>query len=301
MKIFRVFKFALQKLWRNSWLSVVTISVLVLALISVNSIIIFRYIGEQSIKLVEDKIDISIYFKKNISEPEIENLQRFLSELDNIESVKRISSQDALESFKQRHSNSESIINSLNELDENPLSDSLTVRASEVEDYDKILNILSTDVYKDLIANTSFEDYRTLINKMNEFLYKIEIAGYTMSIFFMLMAVMIIYNTVRINVYNYKEEIAIMKLVGATNAFVRSPFIIESVLVGIISVCIVMLILYPIINLVQPYLVVFFGFGFDLFAYFKDNAIIIIGGQILTIIIVNIIASGFAVGRYLRV
>lgn len=299
--LFRVIKFALQKLVRNTWLSLVTITVLVLALLSVNFIIVFNYIAEQSVMSIKDKVDISINFKEQVTDVEIDNLQRFLSGLDIVDSVIYISPQQALETFKHRYQDSDELLSSLDELDTNPLPASLIVRAHNIEDYEQILTILSNDTYQSLIANTTFEDYRTLINKLHSIIFKVQRVGYGISLLFVLMSVLIIYNTVRINVYTYREEIGIMKLVGASNTFVRAPFILESVFLGILALIVIISIIYPVLNIIQPYLSVFFGAHFDLISYFHTNYMMIFGGQLLAVVVLNVIASGWAVGRYLKV
>lgn len=299
--ILRVFKFAFQKLFRNGWLSLVTITVLMLALLSINSLIVFNYIAEQSIGRVEEKVDISIYFKQGVQDVEIQNVERFLSGLDIVQNVTYVSPQQALDAFKQRHTNSDDILGSLDELDENPLPASLIVQAQGIEEYEKILDILSNDAYQKIIGNTSFEDYRTLITKLDSIVYNVKYAGYIISGFFVLMAILVIINTVRINVYTYREEIRIMKLVGATNTFVRAPFILESIFLGIIALIVIAIMLYPILNIIQPYLGIFFGGEFNVITYFQNNFFMIFGAELVAVACINVLASGFAVGRYLKV
>ncbi len=298
---FRIIKFAFQKFWRNLWLSIVTIIVLILALLSINFIIILNYIANTSIESIKNKIDITVYFSKDASETEIMNLKNFLQSLSEVSSVQYISPQDALDNFKKRYSNSKEILNSLDELDKNPLSASLIIKADSIKDYETILNILSDDVYKNLISTTSFDNYKVLIDKIHNIVLRVKQFGYFLSLIFVLMSALIIYNTVKVNVYTHRQEITIMKLVGASNILVRAPFILESMIVGFIAVMGVILILYPIINFIQPYFINFLGSDFNLVAYFYDNAVWIFGFQLLGVWFLNILSSGFAVGRYLKV
>jgi len=298
---FRVLKFALQKFLRNSWLSFVTITVLVFALLSVNFIIITDYFAQTTLQNIEQRIDLSVYFKQGVADTEIRNVQRFLSSLETIVAVDYVSPQQALESFKERYKDSDEIMGSLNELDENPLPASLIIRTDSVENYQLVLDILSDDVYQDIIASTTFKDYETLITRANTLMNQFRYFGYALSAIFLLMAILIIYNTVRINVYSYREEIGIMKLVGATNTFVRAPFIVESILAGLLAVSVVAILMYTFLQFVTPYLLTFFGSEFDLLRYFQDNWFNIWGAQILGIVILNFLASRFAVGRYLKV
>lgn len=299
--IFRVIKFALQTFWRNIWLSLITITVLVLALLSINFIIIFNYIADSSVQAVKDKIDISVYFKKDISETEIYGLKGYLESLEYVKEVTYNTPQAALESFRERHRSSEDILSSLDELDENPISASLVITANNVEDYEEILNILSQDSYENIISTTSFDDYREIITKINLIMHKGKRAGYVISAIFIIIGILIIINTVRVSIYTHREEIGIMKLVGAGNMFVRAPFILENVMLGIISLCIAIGVIYPLLSLVQMYFGSFFGESFNITEYFYNNFVYIFGLQLLAVVLLNMISSGLAVGKYLKV
>lgn len=299
--IFRVIQFALQKLYRNIWLSLVTITVLVLALLSINFIVMSDYMAQESVAKVENQLDLSIYFKQDVSQPEIDNVQRFLQSIERIREVQYISPQDALEEFKEKHKHEEDIMSSLDELDENPLPASLVIHANSIDDYEYVIKILEDDAYQNIIATTSFVDYRLIIERVNQVVSKSRLVGYIISTIFILMSVLIIFNTVRINVYTYREEIGIMKLVGASNSFVRAPFILESVILGMLAFMIVVLILYPLLNFVQPYFITFFDGSFDVIGYYQANAMVLLGGQLLGVIILNTFSSSIAVGRYLKI
>lgn len=298
---FRVFQFAFEKFFRNAWLSIMTILILMLALISVNFLIIFEYMASQSVDRVEERVDLGIHFHEDVNSVEIDNLRRFLTSLDVVEDVRYVSPEDALISFKERHKNTPEIMDSLNELDNNPLTASLVIKARSLDDYDTVIKILSDDVYQKLISNTSFQDYETLMGTVTSIITEVRRGGLIVVVAFIIMSLLIMYNTVRINVYTYRQEIGIMKLVGASNFFVRAPFIIESMIISFFALFFVAFIMYPIITFIQPYLALFFGGDFNLVAYFKDNGIFIFGCELLGLWLLNMIGSGFSVGRYIRV
>ena len=299
--LLRVIQFAFQKLYRNIWLSLVTITVLILALVSVNFIVISDYMAKESVKRIENQVDLSIYFNSDVSQPEIKNVENFLKSITRIKDVTYISPQKALEDFKEQHKYDEDIMSSLDELDENPLPASIVIQADTISDYEYVIDILDDEVYQKIIASTNFQDYRTYIERINAFIEKLQNTGYIVAGIFVFMAMLIIVNTVRINVYTYREEIGIMKLVGASNSFVRAPFILESVILGIIAFAVVVLAMYPTLNFIQPYFIKFFNGSFDIIAYYQANALYLLGGQLIGVIVINTISSAVAVGRYLKI
>ena len=122
------------------------------------------------------------------------------------------------------------------------------------------------------------------------------------SILFILIAILIVFNTVRIAIFTHQNEISIMKLVGASNWFIRAPFIFESIFSGIIGCLLALAVFYPLLSLVQPQLASFFnGANFDLVGYFNNHLVWIVGSQLVGIIILNFISSSAAIGRYLKV
>ena len=119
---------------------------------------------------------------------------------------------------------------------------------------------------------------------------------------FILIASLIVFNTIRVAIYTHRQEIGVMKLVGATNWFIRSPFLLEAVVYGIIACVAGIAIVYPMLNFVQPYVNNFFlTTQFSLTGYFTDNFWAIFGLELLMIILINIISSSVAIRKYLKV
>lgn len=296
----RILTFAFQSFWRNIWLSLVTITVLVLALLSINFILILNYIADTSVGILEEQIDVSINFNPDVERDEITSIERFFKNLDYVESVVYTSPEKALDDFKLRYAQEPEILQSLDELDENPLGASLIVKTYEIKDYALILNLVSSDEYKRLISNTSFQDYRELIEQVNGLIARLKVFGYIVSGLFLLISVLIIYNTVRIGVYTHREEIGIMKLVGANNSFVMLPFIVESILYVVMAMIVTIILVSPLVSIVQNFFFTFFDRSFDIAAYFSNNYLVIYGWEFLGMSALVILASGFAVQKYLK-
>src|SRR6185369_7506468 len=127
------------------------------------------------------------------------------------------------------------IMSSINELTENPLPATLHVKANNLDDYPALAQKLQGDDYKDFISKVNYEDNRLVIDRLNKILKFVIWFGLALMAVFSLIAILVIFNTITLTIYNRKEEVEIMRLVGATNSYIRGPFVMESILYSIFS------------------------------------------------------------------
>jgi len=281
---------------------VVTIIILVLTIFSVTTVAGINYIAEKAIESVKDKVDVSVYFKPEVESKEVINVRYRLEELSTVKEVTYVSREEALDKFRERHQDDPVILESIDQLEENPLSATLVIKANNIDDYQSILSFLDNPDYDELIQDKNFDDNEKVIDQLSTISNKIENIGIIVSVIFVVIAVLIVFNTIRINIYTHREEIGIMKLVGATNWFVRAPFLIESLIYAVLAVIICLAILYPLLGVVAPQVNNFFeGYNLDLVSYFNSNFWQIIGWQLAFAVLLSILSSSIAVGKYLRV
>ena len=153
-----------------------------------------------------------------------------------------------------------------------------------------------------MVLDKNFDDNKLVISRLSDLSDKIKRVGIIISSIFVVIAILIVFNTIRINIYTHREEIAIMKLVGSSNWFVRVPFIFESIMYAIIAVIISVAILYPLLGLVAPQVSNFFdGYNLDLIEYASSNFLRIVGLQFAFAVILSVLSSSLAIGRYTRV
>lgn len=252
--------------------------------------------------MVKDKIDISLYFRQEVPEADVLEAQSYLSSLPEVRRITYVSSEEALKAFRQLHQSEAVVVESLEELDKNPLGSTLVVTAKSTEHFSSIIQELENSKYNALILSRSFDDYALYIDRINDISSSIRSIGLATSALFTVISLLIVFNTIRVAIYTHRREIAIMKLVGATNGFIISPFLLESILYGVIGVAIGVLLIFPIVNFTQPYINAFFQTSeFVVGEYFQEQFWQIFGLELLTIILLNIISSAVAIRRYLRV
>jgi len=300
--IYRVFIFAWQSFWRNIWLSVVTITIIVLTFISINFLIVVNIISNAATDIIKNKVDVSLYFKPDIIEPQVLEVKTYLSSLTQVKEINYVSQQEALEKFRQLHRQDSVIIESLEELEQNPIGATLQIKAKNIEDYPAIMDVLNNSKYNDLILDKNFDDHQAYISKIKNLSDNIKRIGFLASGIFILIALLIVFNTIRIAIYTHQQEIGVMKLVGATNWFIRSPFLLEAIFYGVIACIISIAIVYPLLNFIQPHLNQFFlTEEFNLTEHFNKNFWQIFGLELLIVIFLNMVSSSIAIRRYLKV
>lgn len=284
------------------WLSLATTSIMVLTIISVNLLFLFNLIGNKAIKLVEDKVDVSVYFKPDISDEIVLSARSFLTEQDGVRDVQFVGRDLALERFRERHKSDPAIIASLDELEENPLGASLKIKAEDPSKYKIILDSLDNPTYRGTILEKSFDDHQILIEKLGAATKKVEKSVLALSVMFAFIVILIVVNSVRVAIYTRREEIGIMKLVGASDWFIRLPFLLEATFAGALAAFVAVLVVIPTVGVIQPYMVKFFGTEtVDLIAYLRSHGLALFGTQILGAMLLPMGIAGAAVGRYLKV
>lgn len=291
----------MQDVARNIWLSIITVVIITLALFSVNLLLAVKILTSATVSAVKEKVDVSLYLKSEAPEDFILALKSQVSNLDSVKQVAYVSKQAAMESFREKHKNNSEILQALLELGKNPLSPSLIIKPKDINNYDELIISLNK-IDNDIIESRNFDDHKVILAKINSIADKTNEAGLFISSLFILITILVVYNAVRVAIFTHKREIGIMKLVGASTWFIRAPYLISGLIYALLGVIMIIIILYPFLNLIQPYLSVFFsGFEVNLLAYYNANFLLIFGLEFLAASLINILASLVAVGKYSKV
>ena len=297
----RIIKFGFQDVWRNFWLSLATVMILVLTLFSVDLLLSLRIIGQAAVDNLKNRVDVSIYLKQGISEDKILNLKARLANLNNVQEVIYISQSEALESFQKRHQSDPEILQALQELDQNPLAPTLTVKPKDPDHYEELVEELD-QIQDPIIESRNFQDNKKLLDKINYITDKINNAAIIISSIFLLIMILVMFNSVRLAIYSHRQEIIIMKLVGASNFFIKAPFLFSSLIYTFMGVVLTVVIFYSFLTVLQPYLdTFFFGYNIDLITYFNGHWLEIAGLQFVGASFINLLASYIAVGKYSKI
>ena len=300
VSLFRIIKYGIQSFLRNSWLSVSTISIMILTLFVFEGLVLFNVIGKQALRSIQEKVDISVYFKSNVPEDSILNVKRSLESLDEVKEVEYVSREKALADFKERHKDEETIVQTLDELNDNPLLASLNVKAQELNQYDTIAGYLETPSLKDIVEKVTYAQNKVVIDRLSSWIRTLNQTIVALTIFLAFVAITVTFNTIRLTIFSMSEQISIMRLVGASNGFIRGPFVVEGFIYGLAAAAISFAIFIPVIGFASPHLSNFIS-EIDLNNYFREHWLGILGYQLLFGLVLSVISSVIAIRRYLSI
>jgi len=295
-------KFAFQGIFRNFWLSFVTTSVLLLTLVTINAVIMLNVLANAAIKAVEDRVHVEIYFVPGTTQAVEQNVAGYLTGLAEVREVIVVPEEEALRAFKLRHANDPEILAALEEIGSNPLGDALSVTARSPEDFPFILAAVETPEFAASIREKDAEDYKGFIESLTALSTKIRLGGLALAGFFALIAILIVFNTVRVAIYVHRDEIAVMRLVGARDWFIRGPFFLEVIVYSATATLAMAGLLAVALALWEPYIKAFFvSAELSLSSYYWSNAVVIFGGQFCGLVLLGVLTSALAMRKYLRV
>ncbi|HNV12868.1 MAG TPA: permease-like cell division protein FtsX [bacterium] len=301
LSFLRILRFSLQDISRNVWLSVVTVTILILSMLSINTLILLRAISDDAVMAIKEKIDLSLYLKPDAPESEILELKNKINSMERVRVVKYTSKQEALDFFRDKNKNNPEILQAILELGKNPLSPSLVIIPQNVEMIPDLIEELRA-IDSDIIESRDFSDNRILLEKINTITDRISDVGFFIILVFIITSLLVVYNSIKVAVYTQKREIEIMRLVGASNAFIYLPFLFSSVIYTLMSVLVMIAVSFPLLGILQPYLEIFFvDYNINVISYFVENVWVIFGWQFIGISVVNVIASYLAVNKYAKV
>lgn len=300
LTISRTFRGAVQNFIRNGWLSIATVSILILSLYVLSIFFVVTSTANDIMKDVQNKVNISVYFKPDVSEQTISEIKADLETFGEVKSVEYVSKDKALEDFRRNNASEPIILQSLDEIGGNPLLASLVVKAVDVTRYQIIADHISQAAYAGEIGRINYGKNKDIINKLNGIVATIKRIGGTLGILFAAISLLITFNAVRITIYTHKQEIEIMRLVGASNFFIRLPFIFEGIIYGAVGTFFSMLILFLSVKFITPYVSSAVPSS-NLVNFYLSNFGVLLGGQMALGTFLGVIGSLIAMRRYLKV
>ncbi len=301
MSFFRIIKFSLQDMGRNISLSFMTVFILVLMLLSINTLLGVRILTDQAISGIKDQLDVSIHFNYEAEDSEVEEVVNFASAFPEVTETEFLDRDQVLEQFQNTYKDNENIVASLEVLEKNPLGPMLILKTKEPLDYEKVIKALSIPEYETIIETKTFGDTQKAIERIHVVTSQVENFTLFLTSLFAIIAFVIIFNTVRVAIYTHRIEISIKKLVGASNWFVRGPYIVESFIFSIISILLAGGIIWLTLSFIDPYISVIFQSGSVLTNYYSSHIIELVSLQFGAVLLLTVLTSSLAMRRYLKV
>lgn len=296
----RILRNSWKNFSRNIWLSVAAIFMMITALFVVGGLLLFDASLNVFVAGLQDKVDVSIYFKQGTNETNILQVMDQLKDREDIKSVRYISQNEALGIFTERHADNDILLESLQEIDTNPLQASLNIRVFQTEQFKSVVGFLEASAAAPFIDSINFQENEKVINSISNISRSIRRTGVIFMILLVTLVIFVTLNTIRIAIYTAKEEIYIMKLVGGSNWFVRTPFVLTGAIYGIISGLFVVTFYFLGTRFLRSKLSLIFA-DIDLYAYLTENAFNFSLTILAAGVSLGMVSSWLAVRRYLKV
>ncbi len=297
----RVFKFAFQDIARNLGLFSMTIFILVLMLLSVNTLWSMDVVTKEAVQVVKQQVNISFYLVADASDQAIKDLTSYIQSFPQVVSVKVVSRNDVLASFETRHQFNTDVLQALSELGSNPFGPTIVVNTKEPSDYKTIMDAVNVPQYQSLVEDENFQGHEDALDRIQSITNRVNQIGLGLSILFAVIAFLIIFNAVRVAINSQRIEISIKRLVGASNWFIRAPYLVESLIYSVLSLAITMLIMYFAVHWLDQYLTIIFPTGFSLTNYYRSHMLYVFGIQGVVVLVLTVFSSTLAMRRQLKV
>lgn len=296
----RIFKLGIKTFKRNPESTTTCVFVLIIVISLITSLYLFQAVSGFLINSIEEKVDVSIYFNENSSEEEIEKISEELSLMSAVESVRYVSEEEAFQNFQERHKDNPVLMESLNELGLNPFLASLNVKAFDSSQYDKIINSLDNNEYDSSIYKVDYYEKKPILENLFSIKSQINRVGIILSIGLGLVAILVALNQIHLSFYTSKQEIGIMRMVGASNLFIKGPFMVQGIVIGGVSALITFFLFLLVILIFNSGIQSSLG-GFNLLSFYTQNFFLILGIQLFVGIGIELIGSSIAIKKYLKV
>ncbi len=295
----RMIKSGFTNFFRNIWISIAATSMVAITLFIISTIIILYTLTVLSINNSTDKVGVvTAYFNDKTTDQEMATVKAEVELLPNVKEVVFISHEEAEKRFREIHKDEPTWIQSLSEF-ENPVPASLSIKATNLTDYSSIYTTLKSTRFEPYFQKVS--DTQLVIDKLNRIIDFITRFGFILAAIFMVVTIMVTFNTIRLTIYNRREEVEIMRLVGATNWYIRWPFYIEAIMYAVFATIIISLMVLGLLYLLSSRIEQFLSLdslGTNLINALFSRILLI---NILASIGLSVIASYIAIRKYLKI
>ena len=298
----RILKAGWQNFCRQGSLTFVTVFMMVVTISLVTGLFIFQRTAHFLVGELQNKADISVYFKEGTPPDDIFKVQDELSKQfpSEISDIKYISSQEAYKNFIDKHQQDPNYMEALEVVEINPFLSHLNIRAKQMSQYEAISQFFNKESAKDIVEKVDYYSRKPVIEQLFSLAANINILGIIITIILGLAAILVTFNTVRLAIFSQKSEIGIMRLVGAKNGFIQGGFLFQGILCGFLAAIITFILFYGVLRFLSPSLKNLLA-EINVYHFFYGHLLVIFLLQALTGIGLGAISSFIAVKKYLKV
>jgi cell division transport system permease protein len=274
-----------------------------MTLMIIGSLMFLNGVTGQFVEYVKGKVDVNVYFTPDADGGAVASLVNAVKVLPEVSSVTFTSRDQALADFRARHEGDQRILQGLDELGDNPLGATLAIKAKDPSQYAGIASFLADHMNdssgKPVIDSVNYAENKTVIDQLSRIVGFVKRFAYAVIAIFAVASILITFNTIRLAIYTEKDEIGVMRLVGASNAYVRGPFIVEGTLYGAVSGILALLLFIPVTIFFRGAIEA--AFNADILSFYITSAwffaLVLVGAGA----VIGALSSFLAVRKYLQI
>ena len=225
----RMVKQGFRNLFRNRIMSLASVSAIAAALFVLGLVLAVVMNMNNMVSGLESKVEVTVFLKENIRQADIDNLDRQINSWEGISERQFISRQEALNTWKEEWGDKRYLLDGYNE-ENNPLPDSFRITVEKPEFVEEIVEKAKKS---SMVEKVQYS--KDVVDSITNIASTARVFGLMIVGVLIAMAMVIIHNTIRISVYSRRREINIMKYIGATDWYIRWPFLMEGMLLGLIG------------------------------------------------------------------
>ncbi len=290
---------------RGGAVSAATVLIMTVTLAIISSLIFLSALLTFTLTTIKEKVDVSVYFVTTASEADILAVKSQLEKLPQVANVSYTSAEETLLAFRERHANDQLTLQALDELGGNPLDASLEIRAKDPSEYESIVKFLEASPTlstggASIVDRINYAQNKDVIDRLSLAIRATREIGFAVVILFAIASILIAFATIRLAIYVAKDEVAVMRLVGASNAYIQGPFIVTGIITGVTAAAIVLVLLYPATWYAGMKTATWFG-GFNIASYYGDHFFLVFAIVMFSGIVLGAVASVLAIRKYLTV
>lgn len=240
----RVVRTGMMYFVRNAWLAIAAMAIMVITLTIILFSVIVNATFNNTIEQITDKIDISVYLKDSVSEAQAKDFAAHIKKLEAVEGVTYLTKAEALKTFIKQNAGNEQLMQAVNETD-NPLPATIKIKPISLNRINEVRAYVGQSQWQKLQSDPISDngDRRATIDKITHATNIMRRAGVIAVAVFAFISVLIIFNTIQMAIFNRRDELQIMRLLGATTWYIRGPFVVETIIYGILSAIISVLLI----------------------------------------------------------
>ena len=289
---------------RNGVVSSAAVLATTITLTVITGLFLFHAVLGTTLATLEQKVDVSVYFSVSAPEDKILKLKATLEKLPDVKSVTYTTSDDQVKQFRTRNAGDYLTIQALDELNQNPFGGYILIKANDTTHYDSIVSVLEGDSktasqYSDIIDRVNYSQNKEIIDRINHISTSANNLGIAIILVFTSISILIMFTTIRLAIYLWRDEIGIMRLVGASTGYARAPFLVTGMLYGFVSWLLMLAIIMPttyFLGLRATSLI-----GINLFSYFMGNFFTLAFLVLIIGLLLGTLSSALAIRKYLKV